>query len=52
MLITYASIAHMTRAGFLSANTVYLPHLHYVIYQIGENKNKLTFETSEKEIKK
>ena len=47
MLITYASVVHMTQTGFLSANTVYLAHLYYVIYQ-----NNLTFETSKKEIKK
>ena len=48
MLITYTSIVHVTQAGFLSANTVYLAHLYYVIFQIGKN---LTFETFKKKVK-
>ena len=48
MLITYTSIVHVTQAGFLSGNTVYLAHLYYVIFQIGKN---LTFETFKKESK-
>ena len=53
MLNIYASIMHMTQAGFLSANTVCLALLYYVIYQIGKNKNNnLMFETFKKEIVK
>ena len=48
MLITYTSIVHVTQAGFLSGNTIYLAHLYYVIFQIGKN---LTFETFKKESK-
>ena len=50
-MITYTSVVHMTQAGFLSAKTVYLTHLYYVIYYIGKNKNSNpTFETSKNEI--
>ena len=30
----------MTQAGILSANTVYMAHLYYVIHELGKNKNK------------
>ena len=49
MLITYASIKHMTQAGFLSANTVYLAYLYCYILTTEKN---LTFQSFKKEIRK
>ena len=42
ILITYTSIVHMTQAGFLSINTVYLAHFYCLILK-KKLKNRSNF---------